>query len=50
MNKLQFQLIASIVIPKQHHTLMRKNKSYAKNVLEIYKPKIQRYIKRMEKL
>lgn len=49
MTTLQLQLIASIVIPKSHHALMRKNKSYTKNVLEIYKPQIQRYINRMEK-
>lgn len=48
VNNLKIQLVASIVIPKIHHILMRKNKSYAKNVLKIYKSQIQRYMTKME--
>lgn len=41
MNNLQLQLIASIAIPKEHHSLMRKSKSYSENVFKIYEPKIK---------
>lgn len=48
MTSLSLQLIASIVIPKQHHSLMRKSKTYAKNVLAIYERQIKRFINQME--